>query len=104
MSASPEAPIPLAGMAGFKRNQWQPSTGIGGRFRPESVATFARNTHLETMTCCIASFLSACCTALTPPLSRTMSPCGESDTVVERREGKNIPVEQCKGYATQQHS
>src|SRR5215216_5676950 len=47
---------------------------------------------LETMTCCIASFLSACCTALTPPLSRTMSPCGESDTVVERREGKHRPV------------
>src|SRR5256885_16212278 len=47
---------------------------------------------LETMTCCIASFLSACCTALTTPLARTMSPYGESDTVVERRAGKNIPV------------
>src|SRR5438874_700906 len=47
---------------------------------------------LETMTCCIASFLSACCTVLTTPLSRTMSPYGESDTVVERRKGKNIPV------------
>src|SRR5499427_7295673 len=32
-------------VAAFKRNQWQPSTGIDGRFRPESVAIFDRNTH-----------------------------------------------------------
>jgi hypothetical protein len=37
MSASPDAPIPLEG--------WQGSTGISGSFQPESVATFARNTH-----------------------------------------------------------
>src|SRR6266699_2979526 len=35
MSASPEAPIPLAGMAGFKRNRWQVSTGISGNLRAE---------------------------------------------------------------------
>src|SRR6266702_909304 len=43
MSASPEAPIPLAGMAGFKRNQWQLSSGISGNLRLESVAGFDRN-------------------------------------------------------------
>src|SRR6476619_4305541 len=43
MSASPEAPIPLAGVAGFNRNQWQLSAGISGNLRLESVAGFDRN-------------------------------------------------------------
>src|SRR4029434_10853860 len=43
MSASPEAPIPLAGVAGFNRNQWQLSIGISGNLRLESVAGFDRN-------------------------------------------------------------
>ena len=43
MSASPEAPIPLAGVAGFDRNQWQLSIGISGNLRLESVAGFDRN-------------------------------------------------------------
>ena len=34
-----------SGLTPFNRNQWQPSTGIAGRFRPESVATFDRNTQ-----------------------------------------------------------
>ena len=43
MSALPEAPIPLAGVAGFDRNQWQLSIGISGNLRLESVAGFDRN-------------------------------------------------------------
>lgn len=43
MSASPEAPIPLAGVAGVNRNQWQLSIGISGNLRLESVAGFDRN-------------------------------------------------------------
>src|SRR4029453_19413180 len=43
MSASSEAPIPLAGVAGFNRNQWQLSIGISGNLRLESVAGFDRN-------------------------------------------------------------
>jgi hypothetical protein len=34
---------PQPGVATFHRNQWQPSTGISGRFGPESVAAFNRN-------------------------------------------------------------
>jgi hypothetical protein len=30
-------------------NQWQVLRGIGGNFRMESVATFARNTHQESL-------------------------------------------------------
>src|SRR4029450_3539632 len=43
MSGSSEAPIPLAGVAGFNRNQWQLSIGISGNLRLESVAGFDRN-------------------------------------------------------------
>src|SRR5262244_2582758 len=43
MSASPEAPIPRAGVAGFDRNQRQLSIGISGNLRLESVAGFDRN-------------------------------------------------------------
>lgn len=32
-------------MAGFIRNGWQLSPGMGGRFEPESVAGLARNTQ-----------------------------------------------------------
>jgi hypothetical protein len=32
-------------VAGFNRNQWQVTTGISGKFRPESVADFNRNMH-----------------------------------------------------------
>ncbi len=39
-------------VAAFKRNQWQPSTGISGRFRPESVAIFARNTQPSSLCSC----------------------------------------------------
>jgi hypothetical protein len=34
-----------SGVAGFKRNRWQVSAGIGGRFGTEWVAGLARNTH-----------------------------------------------------------
>jgi deoxyribodipyrimidine photolyase len=34
-------------VATFNQNQWQSSTGIGGRFQPESVAAFNQNMHEE---------------------------------------------------------
>src|SRR5215831_18631185 len=43
MSASPVAPIPPVGVAGFDRNQWQLSIGISGKLRLESVAGLDRN-------------------------------------------------------------
>ena len=43
MAASPVAPIPPVGVAGFDRNQWQLSIGISGNLRLESVAGFDRN-------------------------------------------------------------
>jgi hypothetical protein len=33
-------------VAAFRQNQWQLSSGIGGSFAVESVATFEQNTHL----------------------------------------------------------
>ena len=35
--------MPLTGVAGFDRNQWQLSIGISGKLRLESVAGFDRN-------------------------------------------------------------
>ncbi|MFZ0257528.1 MAG: hypothetical protein WAN46_18230 [Gammaproteobacteria bacterium] len=34
-------------MAAFRQNQWQLSSGIGGSFAVESVATFEQNTHAD---------------------------------------------------------
>jgi hypothetical protein len=34
-------------VATFDQNQWQSSTGIGGRFQPESVAGFNQNTQAK---------------------------------------------------------
>ena len=34
-------------MAALRRNGWPESIGISGRFRPESVAGFVRNTHFS---------------------------------------------------------
>ena len=35
-------------MAGLTRNGWQLSAGIGGRFSPESLAGYGRNTQIST--------------------------------------------------------
>jgi hypothetical protein len=43
ISASRVAPTPQRGVAGFNRNQWQLSIGMGGNLQLESVAGFDRN-------------------------------------------------------------
>jgi hypothetical protein len=41
----PSVPVPPEKVAGLARNRRQDFSGLGGRFNPESVATFTENSN-----------------------------------------------------------